>query len=162
MDRERYNEKQKMKRKRKYLTTGKKERSRSEGMDKKLIRGKERESHGEEFSPFTLESFNIPESIKRDRRRIAESGVRSKEVVVSDEESGKREGAIFRFEAVNGSCMEFISAVQTFDKLFKRPVIFGYGIEILEADNFFMDERRRMGLVDKMDTGRIRGITVGD
>ena len=131
-------------------------------MNGELIGGIERKSHGKDFSPFTLESFNIAESIEGNRRRIAESRMGSEEVVVSDKESGKGERSILRFEAVNGSCMEFISAVKAFDKLFKRPVFFGFGIEVLEADNFFMDERRRMGLVDKMDTGRIRGITVGD
>jgi len=130
--------------------------------DRELIGGIKGKSHGKDFGPFTLESFDIAESIKRDRRRISKSGMGSKEVVVSDEESGKREGAVFRFEAVNSSCMEFIGTVKAFNELFKRPVFFGYGIEVLEADNFFMGESRRIGLVDKMDTGRIRGITVGD
>ena len=131
-------------------------------MNRKLVWGIKRESHGEDFSPFPLESINIAENIKRDRRRIAESGMRPEEIVIRDKESGKGEGAVFRFEAVNSSCMEFIGTVKAFNELFKRSVFFGYGIEVLEADNFFMGESRRIGLVDKMDTGRIRGVSVGD
>lgn len=131
-------------------------------MDRELVRGIERKSHGKDFSPFSLESFNIPESIKRNRRGVVESGVRPEEVIVSNEEGSKGESAILRFEAVSGSYMEFIGTVKTFDELFKRPVFFRFGIEVLEADNFFMGERRIMGLVDKMDTGEIRGVPVGD
>ena len=147
-------------------------RSQSEGMNRELalklrgvmglVGGIERKSHGKDFSPFTLESFNIAESIKRDRRRVPKSRVGSKEVVISDKESGKRKGAVIRFEAVSSSCMEFVGAVKTFYKLLKRSVFLGFGIEVLETDNFFMDEGRRMRLVDEVNTSRIRGVSVGD
>ena len=50
---------------------------------------------------------------------IVESGVRAKEVVISDEESGKSDGAVFGVEAVSGEDVEFVSAVEAFDELFE-------------------------------------------
>jgi len=44
--------------------------------------------------------------------------VRSEEVVISDEESGKHSSAVDIFEAASSPSVELVSSIETFDELF--------------------------------------------
>lgn len=55
------------------------------------------------------------------------------EVVMGDEEDGKRESAVEVLEAASGACMEFVCAVKAFDKLFVWSELLAFGIVVFEA-----------------------------
>ena len=80
----------------------------------------QRKSDVKNFSPFALKSGNIFEIVERDGGFVVESGVRAKEVVISDEEGGESDSTVFGVEAVSGEDVEFVSAVEAFDELFER------------------------------------------
>ena len=67
-----------------------------------------------------MKSGNIFEIVEKDRGFVVESGMRAKEVVISDEEGGESDSAVFGVEAVSGEDVEFVSAVEAFDELFER------------------------------------------
>ncbi len=64
--------------------------------------------------------------------------MRSQEVVVSDEESGHSDCAVWFFEAMAGTDMVFIGSIQSFDELFEWAIFFRFGVKVLESDHFMV------------------------
>ncbi len=73
------------------------------------------------MSPFALKSRNGNKIVAWKRSLIVKTGMRTEEVVIGDKESCQSNGTNFRSEAVGGLGVEFVSAVEAFYKLFKRP-----------------------------------------
>ena len=89
--------------------------------------------HVEYFSPASLKSANTVEFVQADRAFVAEGDMWPEEVVMGDEEDGKRESAVEVLEAASGSCMELVCAVKAFDKLFVWSELLAFRIVVFEA-----------------------------
>ena len=59
----------------------------------------------------------------------------SQEVVVSDEEGSENDGAVDVFETAACAGVELVSTVEAFYELFKWSVMFGFIINVREADD---------------------------
>lgn len=79
-------------------------------------------SHFEHFKPFTLNSCNTGQLRYGDRRIVIKTGVRSQEVVVSDEEGSQDGSAVGIFESAPCTGMELVGTVEAFDELLEWPV----------------------------------------
>ncbi len=120
------------------------------------------ERHVKDFSPFTLEGWYIFQLFEWDRHGVTKRGMRSEEVIVSNEEGGKSDSAVASVESAGSSCMELVGTDEPFDELFKRPKLFRFRVKVLEAYDFFMREFWNTGLVKEVNTGWVGRVTVSD
>ena len=59
---------------------------------------------------------------------------------MSNEEGGKGNGTVLGVKSTGSSCMKLIGADKSFNKLFKRPKLFGFRVKVLEANNLLMSK----------------------
>ena len=96
-------------------------------------------------------------------RLIVQRHVGTEEVVVGNEQSGQGHSAIEGVKAGSGPDMVFEGSVQAFDQLLQCSPLCGFGVQVLEADDLFMLDRRVVisQRIQVVDAGRIGRITVG-
>lgn len=101
------------------------------------------------------------------RALITKRGVRSEEVVVGDEESGKCYRAVEVFEATPGAGVELVGAVETFDDLLELSIFGAFLILVFQADDGTAFQRLSCfffagQIVDGVDSGVIGRVAVTD
>ena len=88
--------------------------------------------------------------------------MRTKEIVVGDEQRGKGDSAICTVESSSRSHMILERSVESFDQLFECPELFRLGIEVLQADHLLVADVRSIQFlgIEEMDTSGIRGVAI--
>ena len=106
-----------------------------------------------DFGPFSLESGNVLQLLERNRYGVIKRDVRSEEVVMSNNQSGKSNSPVGSFEAISSSDMGFVGSIKTFNKLFKRSKFFRFSIKVLKTNDFFKREFGVKRLIKKVNAG---------
>ena len=115
-----------------------------------------------DFRPFSLKSRNILQFWQRDRYGVIKRNMRSEEVVMSNNQSGKSNSTVGSFEVVSSSDMGFVGSIKTLNKLLKRSEFFRFSIKVLKSNDFFKREFRIKRLIKEVNTGLIRRIAVSN
>lgn len=94
------------------------------------------------LAPFALNGGDILKGWKWDRDRIIKGVMGTKEVIVSYKQGSEGYCSIVEIETVCSSGVELIGAIESFDKLLKIAILFGFGVEVLESYDLFMSKGR--------------------
>lgn len=89
-----------------------------------------------------MDGGDVLKGWKWDRDRIIESVMGTKEVIVSYKQGSEGYCSIVEIETVCSSGVELIGAIESFDELLKMPVLFGFGVEVLESNDLFVSKGR--------------------
>lgn len=90
-----------------------------------------------------------------------EVGIAFQEVEPGDKEGDKDDGAINGFESVGFLIFFFEGSVEAFDELLEDAVLFGFGVEVFQADDFFVMQVEAILFCELMSE-LIDGVSVGD